>query len=82
MSNNTRKEYIVNVAVKKSLKKTNLAYYGKIGRYRKAWRIKDIIPLGKYLDVFADFKRSYGILVYGLVLNTVLTFSHVSESSM
>lgn len=30
----------------------------KIGRYRKVWRIKDIIPLGKYIDVFADFKRT------------------------
>ena len=63
-------------------KKLICAYYGKIGRYRKVWRINDIIPLGKYIDVFADFKRTYGILVYGLVLNTVLTLSHVPKSFM
>ena len=53
---------------KKLIKKLICAYYGKIGRYRKVWRIKDIIPLGKYLDIFANFKRTCDILVYGLVL--------------
>lgn len=60
MDKTTEREYIVNVAIKKKshLKKLNYAYYGKV------WRIKDIIPLRKYLYIFADFKRTYGIPVY------------------